>query len=144
MGLRNCSPLNVFIAKGFEFKHARSTGKRKGNLSLVSWGPETSWLATSALSRSSEPRTFQVGTGFWKPFMDTQCYHLLKEAFSSSGYFFFLVRYFLYLHFRCYPKSSLYPPPALLPYPLTPTSWPWHSPVLGHIKFARPRGLSSQ
>lgn len=87
MGLRNCSPLNVFIAKGFEFKHARSTGKRKGNLSLVSWGPETSWLATSALSRSSEPRTFQVGTGFWKPFMDTQCYHLLKEAFSSSGYF---------------------------------------------------------
>jgi hypothetical protein len=34
------------------------------------------------------------------------------------------------------------PSPALLPYPLTPTSWPWHSPVLGHIKF--PRGLSSQ
>jgi hypothetical protein len=35
-------------------------------------------------------------------------------------------------------------PPALLSYPLTPTSWPWRSPVLGHIKFARPRGLSSQ
>jgi hypothetical protein len=31
-----------------------------------------------------------------------------------------------------------------LPYPPTPTSWPWHSPVLRHIKFARPRGLSSQ
>ena len=33
--------------------------------------------------------------------------------------------------------------PALLPYPPTPTSWPWCSSVLGHIKFARPRGLSS-
>jgi hypothetical protein len=29
-----------------------------------------------------------------------------------------------------------YPPPP------TPTSWPWHSPVLRHIKFARPMGLS--
>jgi hypothetical protein len=37
------------------------------------------------------------------------------------------------------PLSSI-----LLPYPPTPTSWPWHSPVLGHKKFARPRGLSSQ
>ena len=25
---------------------------------------------------------------------------------------------------------------------LTPTSWPWCSPVLGHITFARPRGVS--
>jgi hypothetical protein len=41
-------------------------------------------------------------------------------------------------HFKCYPESSLYPLPALLPYPTTPTSWPWRSPVLGHIKFARP------
>jgi hypothetical protein len=30
-------------------------------------------------------------------------------------------------------------PPALLPYPLTPASWPWHSPVLGHIIIIRPR-----
>ena len=41
---------------------------------------------------------------------------------------------------RC--KSPLFP--SLLPYPPTPASWPWHSPVLGHIKFAIPRGLSSQ
>jgi hypothetical protein len=57
---------------------------------------------------------------------------------------FFFIRYFLYLHFKCYPESSLYPPHALLPSPPTPTFWPWHSPVLGHIKFERPRGLSSQ
>jgi hypothetical protein len=54
------------------------------------------------------------------------------------------IRYFLYLHFKCYLKSPLYPPPTLLPYPLTSTSWPWLSPVLRHIKFSRPRGLSSQ
>ena len=34
-------------------------------------------------------------------------------------------------------------PSTSLP-PHTPTSWPWHSPILRHIKFARPRGLSSQ
>ena len=49
------------------------------------------------------------------------------------------IRNFLHLHFNCYPKSPLYPPSALLPYPPTPTSLPWHSPVLAHIKFARPR-----
>ena len=58
--------------------------------------------------------------------------------------FVIFIRYFLYLHFKCYPKSSLYPPLALLPYPPTPTSWLWHSAVLGHIKFAIPRDLSSQ
>jgi hypothetical protein len=57
--------------------------------------------------------------------------------------FLFLIRYFLHLHFKCYPKSPPDPPPQL-PYPPTPTSWPWRSPVLRHIKFARPRGLSSQ
>jgi hypothetical protein len=36
------------------------------------------------------------------------------------------------------------PHPALLPYPPTPTSWPWCSSVLGHIKFTRPMGLSFQ
>jgi hypothetical protein len=45
---------------------------------------------------------------------------------------------------KCYPKSSLYHPPALLPYPSIPTSWPLCSPVLRHIKYRRPSGLSSQ
>jgi hypothetical protein len=46
----------------------------------------------------------------------------------------FLIMYFLHLHFQCYPKSPPIPP--------TPTSWPWRSPVLRHIKFAWPMGLS--
>jgi hypothetical protein len=54
-------------------------------------------------------------------------------------FFFFLIRYFLHLHLKCYPESTLYPPSALLPNPSTPASWPWHSSVLGHMIFARPR-----
>jgi hypothetical protein len=46
--------------------------------------------------------------------------------------FIFLIRYFLILHFKCYPKSPPYRPPTL-PYPPTPISWPWRSPVLRHI-----------
>jgi hypothetical protein len=56
----------------------------------------------------------------------------------------FFIRYFIHLHFKCYPEIPLYPPLTMIPYPPTPTSWPWRTPVLGHIKFARPRGLSSQ
>jgi hypothetical protein len=41
------------------------------------------------------------------------------------------------------PKVPQTSPPQL-PYPLTPTSWPWRSLLLRHIKFARPRGLSSR
>jgi hypothetical protein len=72
----------------------------------------------------------------------------LKLLFITKSFIFFLfflfIRYFLYIHYKCYPKSSLCPAPSLLPYPPTPASWPGHSPVLGHIKFAIPGGLSSQ
>ena len=37
----------------------------------------------------------------------------------------FLIRYFLHLHFKCYPQSPLYPLTTLLPSPPTPASWPW-------------------
>jgi hypothetical protein len=36
-------------------------------------------------------------------------------------------------------RKSPIPSLSLLPNPHTPSSWPWHSPVLGHIIFARPR-----
>ena len=41
-----------------------------------------------------------------------------------------------------YQKSPIPTPP--LPYLPTPPFWPWRSPVLGHIKFACPMGLSFQ
>jgi hypothetical protein len=55
------------------------------------------------------------------------------------------IGYFLHLHFKCYPKSPLYPPSSLLSNLSTPASWPWHfpvlwhSPVLGHIIITKPR-----
>jgi hypothetical protein len=58
---------------------------------------------------------------------------------SVCFFFSFFIRYFLHLYFKCYPQSPLYPPPTLLPNPPTSASWPWHSPVLGHIIFTRPR-----
>jgi hypothetical protein len=36
-------------------------------------------------------------------------------------------------------KFPIISPLALFPNPPTPVSWPWHSPVLGHIIFSRPR-----
>jgi hypothetical protein len=71
-------------------------------------------------------------------------FSLLFFFLFFSYFIHFLIRYFLYMHFKCYPESSLYPPSTLLPYSPTPASWPWHSPVRGHIKFAIPRGFSSQ
>jgi hypothetical protein len=56
--------------------------------------------------------------------------YMLLDLFPYC--FYFLIRFF-HLHFKCYPKSSLYPSPALLPNLPTPGSWPWHSLVLGHL-----------
>jgi hypothetical protein len=93
--------------------------------------------------------------GSIQDFLDVLCqdFYLLiylTLPCSSITMFFFLIffqifiRYFLHLHFKCYPESPPYTPPPPLSYPTTPTSWPWCSPVLRHIKFTRPRGLSSQ
>jgi hypothetical protein len=72
---------------------------------------------------------------------------------NSSIFFFilfcfcFFIRYFLYLHFKCYPPFLVSPPktPNLLPppNPPTPASWPWHSPTLGHRTFTGPRASPS-
>jgi hypothetical protein len=49
----------------------------------------------------------------------------------KGDFLYLFIRYFLYIHFKCYPKKFPIPPPPPLPYPPTPTSWPWRSPVLG-------------
>jgi hypothetical protein len=88
-----------------------------------------------------------------------------KRNFLEQGIIFYLFIYFLALMeksqnnillffnfldiFFIYTSNAILDVPYTLPqtlllYPPTPTSWPWPSPVLGHIKFPRPRGLSSQ
>ena len=81
-------------------------------------------------------------------FQETKKEMVITEDIISLGMSFFslffplifFITYFPQLHFQCYPKSLLHPP--RLPCPPTSPFWPWHSPVLGHIKFARPMGLS--
>jgi hypothetical protein len=58
---------------------------------------------------------------------------------------FFLLLLFLLGIFFIHISSAIPKVPHTLsptPLPPTPTSWPWHSPILRHIKFARPMGLS--
>jgi hypothetical protein len=72
------------------------------------------------------------------------CYSSLNSYSISSLHFF--IRYFLYLHFKCYPLSwfptrklpIIYPLP-LLTNPPTPASLSWHSPTLGHQAFSGPK-----
>jgi hypothetical protein len=59
--------------------------------------------------------------------------------FIHLFFLFFFIRYFLHLHFKCYHECPLYSPPALIPNPPNPAFWPWHSPVLEHMIFPRPR-----
>jgi hypothetical protein len=54
-------------------------------------------------------------------------------------FFQFFIRYFLYLHFKYYPKSSLYPPPRPAPQPTHSLFLALVFPCTGHIIFARPR-----
>jgi hypothetical protein len=73
---------------------------------------------------------------------------VLKEAililfFLNCFFKIFFITYFPQLHFQCYPKSPPYPPPHFPTHPF-PFFWPWRSPVLGHIQFACPMGLSFQ
>jgi hypothetical protein len=58
----------------------------------------------------------------------------LLEEQSVLFFFFKLGIFFIYIS-SAIPKVPYTLPP-------TPTSWPWRSPVLGHIKFARLMGLS--
>ena len=65
---------------------------------------------------------------------------------SSQVNFIILISYFLYLHFKCYAftwfhlqKLPILSPLPMLINPPTPTSWPWHSPTLGHRAFIGPR-----
>jgi hypothetical protein len=73
--------------------------------------------------------------------MDTLTLLLLMRKHGLFLQFFktFFIRYLFHLHFQCYPKIPPYLPPRI-PHTPTPTSWPWCSPVLRHIKFARPMG----
>jgi hypothetical protein len=94
-------------------------------------------LLFSSIHNNLEPKSplFIINILYFKYLGGTVKYRQHYFSFQLPFLFIYLciylffIRYFLYIHFKCYPKSSLYPPFALLSYPLTPTSWPWHSPA---------------
>jgi hypothetical protein len=59
---------------------------------------------------------------------------------------FFNIFYYVFssITFPMLSQKSPIPSPPPLPYPPIPIFWPWRSPVLGHIKFVCPMGLSFQ
>jgi hypothetical protein len=64
---------------------------------------------------------------------------------SQLVFFFFFLNYYHVFSSITFPMlSQKFPTPPPLPYPPIPIFWPWRSPVLGHIKFASPMGLSFQ
>jgi hypothetical protein len=67
----------------------------------------------------------------------------LFQCESDLFFFNIFTTYFPQLHFQCYPKSPPYPPPHFPTHPFL-FFWPWRPPVLGHIQFASPMGLSFQ
>jgi hypothetical protein len=70
-------------------------------------------------------------------------YFIISASYISFLIFPFFPFFKLYIFFiyisNAIPKVHYTLPPALLPNPPTPASWPWHSPVLGNIIFSRPR-----
>jgi hypothetical protein len=89
-------------------------------------------------------------THYYHTFLET-CFKLLTFFllfklfllyFASLIILIFLLCIFLNYISNAIPKVPHTPPP--LPYPPVPIFWPWCSPVLGHIKFACPMGLSFQ
>jgi hypothetical protein len=84
-------------------------------------------LALKNLSSSSSLRISKLG----------------GKRFLTSIFLNFLLVIFLVYISNAIPKVPYTHPPTL-PYPPTPHFWPWQSPVLGHIKFASPMGLSFQ
>jgi hypothetical protein len=69
------------------------------------------------------------------------------QLYQSSSFFFLFFFFFFFYIFSSITSPMLSqksPLPPTLPYPPIPICWPWHSPVLGHINFASPMGLSLQ
>ena len=104
------------------------------------------WIAILIGKKNYFPEFYYVLFSASSPYMvkiqAIVCSRLGKVCYSNIFKKFFLLGIFLIYISNAIPKVPHTLPP--LPYPPTPTSWPWRSPVLRHIKFAWTMGLSFQ
>jgi hypothetical protein len=97
------------------------------------------WLSWNSLCRPSWPQT-QRSSCLCLPsarIKGLSHHWLARTSFLSSFFFLLFFKlgiFFIYIS-NAIPKVPHTRPP--LCYPPTPTSWPWRSPVLRHIKFLR-------
>jgi hypothetical protein len=75
---------------------------------------------------------------WWGPWFTWICFLCRVISIDLFSFFFY---YYVFSSIT-FPMLSQKSPP--LPYPHIPILWPWRSPVLGHIKFACPMGISFQ
>jgi hypothetical protein len=125
------------------------------NTITISWTTEVSWilalgsiknyvvLERHALIQYLQGKDWRISLSSWQAWSTQEVYVATNSSWQTTILFFliFFITYFPQLHFQCYSKSLPHPH---LPYPPIPIFWPWRSPVLGHIKFACPVGLSFQ
>ena len=71
------------------------------------------WEATESCDKSQEIWLQKPASEYRSEFIvqPTSLYKCLSQSYDPK--FFYLIRYFLHLHFKCYPKSPSYPPPPI-------------------------------
>jgi choline-glycine betaine transporter len=82
-------------------------------------------------------------TGNWNQAIAEAMDRVPLSGLLSMAFFFLLGIFLIYISnaIPIVPHTLTLTP---LPPPPTPTFWPWRSPVMGHIKFESPMGLSLQ
>jgi hypothetical protein len=99
------------------------------------------YLAYTSITKRSQNRNSRGHGGVLTALLPMTCSACFLFFFLLSGFFFYYV--FSSVTFPMLSQKSPIPSPQL-PYPPIPIFWPWRSPVLGHIQFVCPMGLSFQ
>jgi hypothetical protein len=133
-GVRGSWFLNPLSCLGFP----AAVAVREGPLSL----PFKQWMSWEAFRLRYLQRSRKAGGR-----SHTDHFTSYSISFFNAIKFFlflniFLLRIFLNYISNAIPKVPHTPPPT--PLPTHSQFWPWRSPVLRHIKFACPMGLSFQ
>jgi hypothetical protein len=128
-----CSGLTLLMSFWWHFIPCLQRGVVGTHSKNFTWFPEPSWAPLGS-------QISLLWVAHVSPFI---LFFILKIFIYLFLFLNIFIRYFPHLHFQCYPKSPPYPRPPT-PLPTHSHFLAWRSPVLGHIKFTCPMGLSFQ